>query len=29
MMRVEHDCIVASLDRDFARFASVAHVVPA
>lgn len=25
---LEHDCAVASLDRDFARFESVDHVVP-
>ena len=25
---LEHDCIVASLDRDFARFASIDHVIP-
>ena len=24
----EHDCAVASLDRDFARFTSIDHVVP-
>ena len=26
---LEHGCVVASLDRDFARFASIGHVVPA
>ncbi len=26
---LEHGCAVASLDRDFARFASIEHVVPA
>ncbi|MEA2195036.1 MAG: uncharacterized protein QOG42_1470 [Solirubrobacteraceae bacterium] len=25
---LEHDCVVASLDRDFARFPSIEHVVP-
>jgi toxin-antitoxin system PIN domain toxin len=25
---LEHGCAVASLDRDFARFASIEHVVP-
>ena len=25
---LEHDCVVASLDRDFARFSSVDHVIP-
>jgi toxin-antitoxin system PIN domain toxin len=25
---LEHGCIVASLDRDFARFSSIGHVVP-
>jgi hypothetical protein len=25
---LEHGCVVASLDRDFARFASIDHVVP-
>ncbi|MGL5858861.1 MAG: type II toxin-antitoxin system VapC family toxin [Angustibacter sp.] len=28
-LAVEHGCTVASLDRDFARFASVSHVIPA
>jgi toxin-antitoxin system PIN domain toxin len=25
---LEHGCVVASLDRDFARFSSIDHVVP-
>ena len=25
---LEHDCVVASLDRDFARFSSIDHVIP-
>ena len=25
---LEHDCTVASIDRDFARFSSIDHVVP-
>ena len=25
---LEHDCVVASLDRDFARFSSIDYVVP-
>jgi len=25
---LEHGCVVASLDRDFARFESIDHVVP-
>jgi len=25
---IEHDCTVASLDRDFARFSSIDHVIP-
>jgi predicted nucleic acid-binding protein len=25
---LEHDCTVASIDRDFARFSSIEHVVP-
>lgn len=25
---LEHDCVIASLDRDFARFSSVDHVIP-
>jgi toxin-antitoxin system PIN domain toxin len=25
---LEHGCVVASLDRDFARFSSIEHVIP-
>jgi hypothetical protein len=28
VIALEHGCTVASLDRDFGRFSSIAHIVP-